>query len=36
VFTAVLDKPYLDLTSTRGQGSLAFQSALAQDERERT
>jgi hypothetical protein len=35
VFTAVLDKPYLDLTSTRGQGILAFQSALAQDERDR-
>lgn len=31
----VLDKPYLDLTSTMGQGILAFLSALAQDERER-
>jgi DNA invertase Pin-like site-specific DNA recombinase len=31
----VLDKPYLDLTSTMGQGILAFLSALAQDERGR-
>ena len=31
----VLDKPYLDLTSTMGQGILAFLSALAQGERER-
>jgi DNA invertase Pin-like site-specific DNA recombinase len=30
-----LDKPYLDLTSTMGQGILAFLGALAQDERER-
>jgi len=31
----VLDKPYLDLTRTMGQGILAFLSAFAQDERER-
>src|SRR6187401_2783257 len=31
----VLDKPRLDLTSTIGQGLLAFLSAIAQDERER-
>src|SRR4029450_7153728 len=31
----VLDRPYLDLTSTMRQGILAFLSALAQDERER-
>ena len=31
----VLDKPHLDLTTTIGQGLLAFLSALAQDERER-
>ena len=31
----VLDRVYLDLTSTIGQGILAFLSALAQDERER-
>jgi DNA invertase Pin-like site-specific DNA recombinase len=31
----VLDKPYLDLTSTMGQGIPAFLSALAQDEHER-
>ena len=31
----VLDKPHLDLTTTLGQGFLAFLSALAQDERER-
>jgi DNA invertase Pin-like site-specific DNA recombinase len=31
----VLDKPYLDLTTTMGKGILAFLSALAQDERER-
>lgn len=31
----VLDKPFLDLTSTMGKGILAFLSALAQDERER-
>jgi len=31
----VLDKPHLDLTSTMGQGILAFLSALAQDKRER-
>jgi DNA invertase Pin-like site-specific DNA recombinase len=30
-----LDKRYLDLTSTMGQGIPAFLSALAQDERER-
>lgn len=34
-FVKVLDKPYLDLTSTMGRGILAFLSALAQDERER-
>src|SRR5262245_9071624 len=31
----VLDKPYLDLTRTMGQGILAFLSAFAQDWRER-
>jgi DNA invertase Pin-like site-specific DNA recombinase len=31
----VFDKPYLDLTSTIGQGMLALISALAWDERER-
>ena len=31
----VLDRSYLDLTTTLGQGILAFLSALAQDERER-
>ena len=31
----VLDKPYLALTSSMGQGILAFLSALAQDERKR-
>ena len=31
----VLDRAYLDLTSTIGKGILAFLSALAQDERER-
>jgi DNA invertase Pin-like site-specific DNA recombinase len=31
----VLDRSYLDLTSTIGKGILAFLSALAQDERER-
>lgn len=31
----VLDKPFLDLTTTLGKGILTFLSALAQDERER-
>lgn len=31
----VLDKPFLDLTTTMGKGFLAFLSALAEDERER-
>lgn len=31
----VLDKPFLDLTTTMGKGILAFLSALAEDERER-
>jgi DNA invertase Pin-like site-specific DNA recombinase len=31
----VLDRDYIDLTSTIGKGILAFLSALAQDERER-
>jgi len=31
----VLDRSYLDLTTTLGQGILAFLSAIAQDERER-
>ena len=31
----VLDKPWLDLTTPMGKGILAFQSALAEDERER-
>lgn len=29
----VLDKPYLDLTTTLGRGFIAFLSALAEDER---
>ncbi len=32
----MLDKPHLDLTTKIGQGFLAFLSALAEDERERT
>jgi DNA invertase Pin-like site-specific DNA recombinase len=32
----VLDKPHLDLTTKIGQGFLAFLSALAEDERERS
>ena len=31
----VLDKPYLDLTTTMGRGILGFLSAVAEDERER-
>ena len=31
----VLDKPWLDLTTSMGKGILAFLSALAEDERER-
>lgn len=31
----VLDKPFLDLTTTMGKGILVFLSSLAQDERER-
>jgi DNA invertase Pin-like site-specific DNA recombinase len=31
----VLDKPWLDLTTTMGKGILAFLSALSEDERER-
>ncbi len=31
----VLDKPWLDLTTTVGKGILAFLSALAEDERDR-
>ena len=31
----VLDRDYIDLTSTIGKGILGFLSALAQDERER-
>ena len=32
----VLDKPHLDLTTPIGRGFLAFLSALAEDERERS
>jgi len=32
----VLDKPWLDLTTPMGKGILAFLSALAEDERQRT
>lgn len=32
----VLDKPHLDLTTPIGRGFLAFLSAMAEDERERT
>lgn len=31
----VLDKPWLDLTTPMGKGTLAFLAALAEDERER-
>jgi DNA invertase Pin-like site-specific DNA recombinase len=35
-YLKVLDKPHLDLTTPLGRGFIAFLSAMAEDERQRT